>query len=64
MFSFNIWKIFENCFIKSLEESLNFNKFHEKFEMPWRKLIQYIFKLYADGMYNQELLVKIVDKYF
>ena len=32
--------------------------------MPWRKLIQYIFKLYADGMYNQELLVKIVDKYF
>jgi hypothetical protein len=42
--------VFENCFIKSLEESLKINTFHEKYEISWRKLIRYIFKQFTDGM--------------
>jgi hemoglobin-like flavoprotein len=42
--------IFENCFIKSLDQSLRVSMFQEKFENPWRKLIQYVFKKYTDGM--------------
>ena len=42
--------MFENCFIKSLEESLKINTFHEKYEISWRKLIRYIFKQFTDGM--------------
>jgi hypothetical protein len=46
--------IFENCFIKSLEESLQVHMFKEKFENPWRKLIRYIFKKYTNGMNFQK----------
>ena len=46
----DFFKIFENCFIKSLEHSLNVEIFHQKFETPWCKLIQFIFKKYIDGM--------------
>ena len=50
--------MFENSFIKCFEESLNVGIFHDKFEMPWRKLIQFIFKQYIDGM-NTE--IKIIE---
>ena len=46
--------MFEDCFIKSLEQSLNVSLFQQKFEIPWRKLIQYIFKQYTDGMNFEE----------
>ena len=46
----DFFKIFENCFIKSLEHCLSVEIFHQKFETPWRKLIQFIFKKYIDGM--------------
>ena len=49
-------KVFENCFIKSLEESLDVSVFDEKFENPWRKLIQYIFKQYSNGMNFEEMI--------
>jgi hypothetical protein len=40
-----------------LEEYLNVDHlFHGKFEMPWRKLIQFIFKQYTDGMNSTEEL--------
>ncbi len=56
-------KVFENCFIKSLEESLNVSVFHEKFENPWRKLIQYIFKQYTDGMnFEEKEEIKFADR--
>jgi hypothetical protein len=29
--------------------------FENKFETPWRKLIQYIFKQYTDGMNLEEI---------
>ena len=34
---------------------MNVINFHEKFETPWRKLLQYIFKKYSDlrREYNQ-----------
>ena len=44
------FKIFENCFIQSLEESLQVETFQEKLENPWRKLIHFLFKQYTDGM--------------
>ena len=57
-------KIFENCFIKSLDEILNVSNFHEKFENPWRKLIQFIFKKYTEGMnFEQKEELKFADKY-
>jgi hypothetical protein len=51
-------KIFENCFIESLEEILNIGLFHDKFENPWRKLIQYIFKKYTDGIMDIEEMLE------
>ena len=48
-------KIFEDCFIKSLEEYLKNDLFNEKFEKPWRKLIQYVFKQYTDGINFEKL---------
>jgi hemoglobin-like flavoprotein len=42
--------LFENCFIKCLYECLQVEIFQEKFENPWRKFIQHIFKHYTDGM--------------
>ena len=50
-----IFKIFENCFIESLDEILSVATFQNKFETPWRKLIQYIFKQYTDGMNLEEI---------
>lgn len=59
------YKLFENCFIKSLENSLNVGiLFQEKFETPWRKLIQFIFKHYTDGMdFEKKEDIKFVEKY-
>jgi hypothetical protein len=62
-------KIFENCFIACLEECLNFKKFQDKFEAPWRNLIQFIFKKYKDGMISEEILDedlinKVANKFF
>ena len=51
------------CFIESLEEILNVSNFLEKFEIPWRKLIQFIFKQYKDGMkFEKNEENKLVDK--
>ena len=43
-------KIFEDCFIESLDEYLCVDLFNDKFEKSWRKLIQYVFKKYIDGI--------------
>jgi hypothetical protein len=52
------------CFIESLEEILNVSIFQEKFEIPWRKLVQFIFKQYSDGMkFEKNEENKLVDKY-
>jgi hypothetical protein len=57
-------KIFENCFIQSLNEILNVNDyFYDKFEKPWRKLIHYIFKQYTDGMISEDMLNEFLIKY-
>ena len=38
--------------------------FSRKFEKPWRKLIQFIFKQYTDGMnFEQKEEIKFVEKY-
>ena len=37
--------------------------FNNKFEDPWRKLIQYIFKQYTDGMISEEILEIFLMKY-
>jgi hypothetical protein len=38
--------------------------FSGKFEKPWRKLIQFIFKQYKDGMnFEQKEEIKFVEKY-
>jgi hypothetical protein len=59
------YKLFENCFIKSLENSLNVGiLFQEKFETSWRKLIQFIFKHYTDGMdFEKKEDIEFVEKY-
>jgi len=53
-----IFKIFEDCFIESLDRELNIDVFHDKFENPWRKLIQYIFKKYTDGIMDIEEMLE------
>ena len=37
-------------------ECLDFKKFEEKFEIPWRKLIQFVFKKYKDGMVCEKFI--------
>jgi hypothetical protein len=52
------------CFIESLEDILNVSNFHDKFENPWRKLIQFIFKQYSDGMnFEKKEDLKFLGKY-
>ncbi len=50
LFNTFLKQIFENCFIESLGEILDVSNFQDKFENPWRKLIQFLFKQYSDGM--------------
>ena len=58
-------KLFENCFIENLEESLDVSLlFKAKFEAPWRKLIQYIFKKYTDGMSSEEMCEDFLSELF
>jgi len=47
-----------------LNEILNVNDyFYDKFEIPWRKLINYIFKQYTDGMISEDMLNEFLIKY-
>ncbi len=47
-----------------MNEILNVNDyFYDKFEIPWRKLINYIFKQYTDGMISEDMLNEFLIKY-